>query len=210
MNKVNDTTIVKELQHQYRTMNMWLTIYEKLYARYRIRARLLELVLLMSSIFLCLTTFVDSKILQSLLITPDKSQIILGISSLVVLVIALVSWIIGWKEKAACFGGAVDTLNKTYTECHQLLKLEETETEDLRTKSLIYSSIINNLPKIAEQDFYKLKAFHKRQLELDKMIDLYPGSSLWLLKILTFFQANIHVLLRKPFINNHDNVNSNE
>jgi hypothetical protein len=210
MNQENDIIVVKELRHQYRTMNMWLTIYEKLYSRYRMRTRLLELALLICSILLCLTTFVDSRILRFLLITPGKGQMILGFSSLAVLVIALLLWILDWKEKAASFGGAVDTLNKTYTECYQLLKLEAAEIEDLRTKSLIYSAIIHNLPKIAEQDFHKLKAFHKRQMELDKMIELYPGSSVWLLKISTFFQANIHVLLRKPFNNSNDDLNSNQ
>jgi hypothetical protein len=210
MNKVNDNYTVKELQLQYRTMNMWRTIYEKLYTRYRIRARLLELVLLISAVFLCLATFVDPKILQFFLISVDKRQTILGISSVVVLIIALLFWIINWKEMAACFGGAVDTLNKNCTECQELLKLENETPEAIKAKTLIYSSIINSLPKITEQEFYKLKAFHKRQLELNKMIDLYPGSSVWLLKILTFFQANIHVLLRKPFNNNHDNANNNE
>jgi hypothetical protein len=204
MNKSNTASIMKELNHQYRTMNMWLTIYEKLHARYRIRAWLLELILLLASILLCLTTFVDQKILQFLQVSVEESQMILWISSFIIFGIAIISLIINWKEKAANFNQAINSLNKIQIDCREQLKLEmPEELWDLKTKSLIYTSVINDLPKITERDFHKLKAFHKRQLELDKMIDLYPGSSVWLLKLFTFFRANIHVLLRKPFINNN-------
>jgi hypothetical protein len=204
MNNIDETSVTKELHHQYRVMNMWLTIYQKLFTRYRIRARLLELILLLCALLLCLTTFVDHKILQFLLISPDKSQMILGFSSFAVLVIALLSWITNWKEKAAYYDQAVDTLCKAQIECSELFKLAITQAEDLRAKSFVYSYLINNLPQITEQDFHRLKAFHKRQLEVNKMIDRYPGSSVWLLRGFIFFQANIHVLLRKPFINQSD------
>lgn len=211
MNKANDTAIIKELHHQCRTLDMWLTIDQKLFTRYRRQARFLEAILLLCALLLCLTTFVDSRVLQLLLITPIKGQIILGISSFAILIVSLLFWITDWKEKAACFEHAVDILNHTYAECHDLLKkIEETEADVLRVKSLVYGSVINNLPRITEKDFYKLKAFHKRQLELDKMIELYPGSSVWLLRIFTFFQANMHVLLRKPFMKNIGDENSNE
>jgi hypothetical protein len=207
MNNSDDASVAKELHHQYRIMNMWLTIYQKLFTRYRLRAKIFELILLLCALLLCLTTFVDHKILQFILITSDKSQMILGFSSFALLIIALLSWVTNWKERAAYYGQAVDILCKTRIECGELLKLTITETEDFRTKSFIFSFLINNLPQITEKEFHRLKAFHKRQLEVDKMIDRYPGSSVWLLRGFIFFQANIHVLLRKPFVNQPDAEN---
>jgi hypothetical protein len=124
-----------------------------------------------------------------------------------VFAIAMTSLLIDWKEKTAYFSQAIDTLGKIQIECREQLKVDVPEEPwDLKTKCLIYSSIINNLPRIPDHDYHKLKAFHKRQMELGKMIDLYPGSSVWLLRIFTFFRANSHVLLRKPFICNNNEI----
>jgi hypothetical protein len=211
MNNNQNLGISKELNHHYRTINMLLTIYEKLHNRYRLRARILDTFLLLAAIFLSLTTFVDQKILQILQITPEIGQMILWISSFMIFAIAVFSLLIDWEKKTATFGQAIDTLVKIQIDCHEQLKVAVPEEPwDLKAKCLVYSSIINNLPKIPEHDYHQLKAFHKRQMELGKMIDLYPGGSVLLLRVFTFFRANSHVLLRKPFGCNNDEIDKND
>ncbi len=202
MNTNKTDSLIKELTQQSRNIDLLSTIFEKLYNRYRFWAGFLDLILLLASILLCLTTFVDQKILEYLKIAPEKGQIILGICSLLVFGIAILSFTIHWKEKAMSYGQAEEVVSKLRLECHELLKMDNHNNEELAAKYLEYFSIINNLPKIPEKDFHKLKAYHKRRQELSRMLDLYPGSSVKLLKVFIVFRSNLHALLRKPFLNN--------
>lgn len=199
MSKIYETetsTYEKQLNLQYRTMDMLLTIYEKLSGRYRIFTGILDLLLLFSSITLCLTTFVDLKILQYLLITPEKKEIILSISALLTFVLSIIFLMIDWKKKVSIFSQAAETLRKLKSDCRE--KIKRANPEELSAGYIGYSSVINNLPQISERDFQRLKAYHKRQAELNKMIELYPGSSIGLLRILVSFKANLNLLLRRP------------
>jgi hypothetical protein len=199
MSENDKDSVVKELNLQYRTMDMLLTIHEKLHDRYQFRAGCLDLLLLLASVALCLTTFVDPRVLQSLQISPDKRDLILGSSALLVFAVSIIAMMIDWKKKVASFGRAAETLRNHKSDCQEKLKLENPDCRELQANYIEYSSILNNLPKIPERDFYKLKAFYKRQTELGKMIDLYPGSSVWLLRVLICFKANWNLMLRKPF-----------
>lgn len=186
----------KQLTLLYRTMDMLLTIYEKLGGRYRFFAGILDLLLLLASITLCLTTFVDLKILQYLLITPEKKGVILSISALLTFVLSVTSLMIDWKKKVSSFSQAAETLRKLKSDCRE--KIKRNNPEELSANYIGFSSIINNLPQISERDFQRLKAYHKRQTELNKMIELYPGSSIGLLRVLVSFKANLNLLLRRP------------
>jgi hypothetical protein len=75
------------------------------------------------------------------------------------------------------------------------------ELKQLQIKAIEYAAIVNNLPKIPQKEFHKLKTLHKRRIELNRMTEIYPGSSVWLLKIVVNLRANLNVLLRKPVVN---------
>ncbi len=198
--KTSDVS-VNELNLQSKKIALLLTIYEKLSDRYFIRARILDLFLLVTSIVVCLTTFVDPKILEFFKVPSDKSVIILGVGAFIVFVISVFSFISNWKAQAADLGRAANTLSRMKAECNEKIKAEnQEELKQLQLKAVEYASIINNLPKIPQKEFYKLKTIHKRRIELSRMIELYPGSSVWLLKLVVHLRANLNVLLRKPVV----------
>lgn len=198
--KTNDTS-ANELGLQGKKIALLLTIYEKLSDRYFIRAKILDFSLLVSSIIVCLTTFVDPKILEFFKIPSDKSVIVLGIGAFMVFAISIFSFISNWKTQAADFSRAADILSRMKAECNEKVKAEnQEELKQLQVKALQYASIINNLPKIPQKEFHKLKTLHKRRIELGRMVEIYPGSSVWLLKLVVHLRANLNVLLRKPVV----------
>ena len=178
-----------------------LTIYERLSDRYSVRARILDYALLITSIVICLASFVDPKILEFINIPAENSFILLGSGAFVIFVLSIFSFISNWKGRAANHYRAAETLNRLKAECNEQTKSGIPEdTKQLETKVIEYFAVINNLPKIPQKEFHKLKTLHKRRLELDRMTELYPGSSVWLLKFVVHFRANLNVLLRKPVV----------
>lgn len=178
-----------------------LTIYERLSDRYFIRARILDYTLLIASIIICLISFIDPKILEYIKIPSDKSSMVLGGGAFVVFAVSVFSFISNWKPRAADFGRAAEILNRLQAECNEKMKTGGgEEIEQMQVKAAEYFGIINNLPKIPQKEFHKLKTLHKRRLELDRMTELYPGSSVWLLKFVVHLRANLNVLLRKPVV----------
>lgn len=190
-----------ELHLPEKKIALLLTIYERLADRYFIRARILDYSLLIASIFICLASFVDPKILAHLQVSFDKSSIPIGSGAFLIFTISVFSFISNWKTRAADFGRAAEILNRMKAECNENSKIGIPEdNKQLQLKAIEFNAIINNLPKIPQKEFHKLKTFHKRRLELDRMTELYPGSSIWLLKFVVHFRANLNVLLRKPVV----------
>lgn len=192
---------VNELNLPGKKIALLLTIYERLFDRYSLRARILDYALLITSIIICLVSFVDPKILEFINIPAENSFIVLGGGAFVIFALSVFSFITNWKTQAANLGRAAETLSRLKAECNEQTKSTSAEEiKQLQTKAIEYFAIINNLPKIPQKEFHKLKTLHKRRLELDRMTELYPGSSVWLLKFVIHFRANLNVLLRKPVV----------
>jgi len=195
------TSPINDLSFPGKKIALLLTIYERLADRYFIRARVLDYALLIASIVICLISFVDPKILEYVNIPSDKSFIILGSGAFMIFVISVFAFICNWKTRAADFGRAAEILNRLKAECNEKAKTGIPEdNKQLQIKALECFAIINNLPKIPQKEFHKLKTLHKRRLELDRMTELYPGSSVWLLKFVVHLRANLNLLLRKPVV----------
>lgn len=199
--KASDVS-VSELNLQGKKIALLLTIYERLHDRYQIRSKILDLCLLITSILVCLTTFVDQKVLEFIKIPSDKIYIILGVGAFLVFVFSVSSLVSKGKTQAADFGRAANTLSRMKAECDDRIKADtQEEIKQIQIKAIEYTSLINNLPKIPQKEFHKLKTLHKRRIELNRMTEIYPGSSVWLLRIVVNLRANLNVLLRKPVVN---------
>ena len=148
-----------------------------------------------------MASFVDPKILARLQVSFDKSSILIGSGAFLIFIISVFSFISNWKTRAADFSRAAEILNRMKAECNENSKIGIPEdNKQSQLKAIEFYAIINNLPKIPQKEFHKLKTLHKRRLELDRMTELYPGSSIWLLKFVVHFRANLNVLLRKPVV----------
>lgn len=199
--KASDVS-VSELNLQSKKIALLLTIYERLHDRYQIRSKILDFCLLITSILVCLTTFVDQKVLEFIKIPSDKIYIILGVGAFLLFVFSVSSLVSNGKTQAADFGRAANTLSRMKAECDDRIKADtQEEIKQMQIKAIEYTSLINNLPKIPQKEFHKLKTLHKRRIELNRMTEIYPGSSVWLLRIVVNLRANLNVLLRKPVVN---------
>jgi len=174
-----------ELKHHFRIIDMMLTMHSILRDRYQRRAFTADLLVLSSSIILCVVQFLDTDILKTLHIDPKTAQIAGGVSSIFILLVSLVSVMVNWSKKAEKHSHAVGELSRLKAQCREILKSDTSEDNDARTREQNKECAwaLQNVKKIPDRKFNELKALHKRKVALSKMIDDHPGCPLFLLRL---------------------------
>ena len=184
----------KELEHHYRVIDMMLTAHSILCDRYSRRALITDLLLLSLSIVLCALVFADPDRFKSLNIGPKDAQNIIGACSVAIFLLSLVSLRVDWKQKAEKHGRSAEILSKLKSDCRVLLRLgDQAETQRIKEQCQACNLTLSSLSKIPENKFVRLKAAHKRKVELSKMIDNHPGSSVLLLRLHLWLRANFNL-----------------
>jgi hypothetical protein len=133
--------------------------------------------------------FLDPDILKTLSISPASSKVVLGITSIIVFLLSLVQLRVNWKGKSELFDGSLETLCKLKSECGILLESSNSSEEEILRQCKNYNETLAKLPKIQDRLFPKLKAKHKRKVELSKYIDTRPESPYWLTKLFFEFKS---------------------
>ncbi|MBD2074156.1 hypothetical protein H6F86_09680 [Phormidium sp. FACHB-592] len=180
---------IQELEHQHRIIDMMLSGHSKLRDDNHRLAVAVNLLLLCSSVVLSTLVFVDPAILSFLRIDSKVSQIVIGVCSTLVFLISLIELRVDWKEKAARHSQACEVLGKLKAECRELLKSSQPDSQRIADQCKLSAQMLSTLPKIPEEKFHSLKAYHQAKKELSKLIDLYPGVPVWLLRIVLLFRG---------------------
>lgn len=180
---------VKELKRIFRVIDMMTTMHSILRSRYRFFSLSVDLLILFCSVILCAAVFLDPDILKTLSISPASSKVVLGITSIIVFLLSLVQLRVNWKGKSELFDGSLETLCKLKSECGILLESSNSSEEEILRQCKNYNETLAKLPKIQDRLFPKLKAKHKRKVELSKYIDTRPESPYWLTKLFFEFKS---------------------
>lgn len=182
---------MEEIKHHYRVTDMLLTAHSVLRDRYNKYALVTDILLLFVSIVLCASTFIDPAISLKLGLGRDTLQIIFGICSIIIFFISLVVQRVDWKQKSERHNQAVDALIRMKNDCRELIKSgDEASKEEVKRQCQICAWTLGTLPKIPDNQFVRLKAIHKRKVELSKLIDENPGCNVFILSIRLFLVSN--------------------
>ena len=174
---------LNELKHHYRVIDMMLTAHCKLRDSNIRKAMLIDLILLGSSIILCAMVFFDSGILIQFQIYPQVVRLIIGICSVMVFFISLITLRVDWKGQAQKHAEGAALLSRCKGECRKILKSDEKPTEENVSKTCRECLwTFQMLPAIPENKFLKLKALHKRKIQISKMVDNNPECPFWVLR----------------------------
>ncbi len=187
-----------EIQKQAKVIDMLVTMHSILAARYGRRSQILDIGMIAVSIILVSVVFLDPLILSYVQINPHTSRIVIGISSILLFLISVMSLIVDWKGKSVQHKGAFSALVKLKNEWKDILSnYEEIDKRDLREFTKRSSLIVSLLFPIPDKHFNKLKSKHYKKIELSKMISCHPGSSVFVLKLKLFWKNNSISLLSK-------------
>ncbi len=172
----------EELSHHYRVVDMMLTMHSALRDRYSRRALAADLLLLLFSLILNALVFLDPSILDALGFSHDSSRIAIGVSSILLLFLSLVSWRVDWKERAQSHSQAADTLGKLKLDCRSALEAVPADEQRIQQQANTSAWVLNSLQKIPEAQFITLKALHKRKIRLSQLLDTYPAVPILILR----------------------------
>jgi len=179
-----------ELKRNFKVIDMMLTMHSILRDRNKGRAFVADLVLLTLSIVICTTIFLDPVVIRTLSVTQEIARIILGVCSIIIFIVSLVTLRVDWKEKAEKHNLASQTLIRLKAECREILDSDDqVSAERVDEQCRNFASILGVLPKIPESKFNKLKSLHIKKVILSRMIERYPETPLILLRMSLFFRG---------------------
>lgn len=181
-----------EIERQKKILSMMITAHSILRDRYRRLSSWFEVTLLIASVILNAFVFVDDKyIFRMTGVSPDVQKMIVGVAVIIVFAISLVLPQVHWKEKAGNHARALQQLFELLQESRLIVNLADgTHKEEESAKfSRKYMDVFNAIIPIPDNKFNALKLRHSRKVELSKLIDRYPKSRLFILKIRLFLSS---------------------
>lgn len=180
---------IKEIKRLERVIDMILTMHCVLQDRYKRRAFIMDLVLLVASFLLLSLSFADQRFLHWIGMYPEIALQNGRIFAVVIFIVSLFNLRVNWKEKVAKHSRARDELIRLKGETRKIKLSKENSSELFEEYRQLCNLTMGGLCPIPEKQFNKLKAKHIRKVELSKMISSYPGCPIWGLRIGLFFKG---------------------
>lgn len=179
-----------ELKRQSRVADQMLTAYAVLRDRYACRATTLTLGILGSSVVLVACTFLSDDALIIVGISPFVTKIVVGAFSSFILFLSIAELRVDWRERSRQYADAAERLAKLKSKYRALLSEEEhTLPDQIAEITKEYNSTMDGLPRIPENQFVKLKAYHLRKVRLSQLVDNSVGCPVWILRLRILFQG---------------------
>lgn len=173
-----------ETARQFKVLKQSLSIHAALRDEYTRKAKVAEIVLLVSSLVFGVTTFAGNDFFAFFGIGVDDGRVILGIASLAALISSLVILVIDWKGHAALHNEATGRFHEVLQLFRECRTDENSWHEDQKTRlAAAYRNLHENTVNIPNRRFDGLKARYLRQVETNTLKDKYPGSPRILLSL---------------------------
>jgi hypothetical protein len=177
-----------ELRRKLRVLDQTLSMHCTLRDRYARRALLVDVILLACSVVFCASAFASDQVLSLLGGSPDRVRYLLKAISVVTFMLSVVSLRVDWKGAAAAHRQAADKMSGALAVFRKYKRDDGSWDASIAGElDSVYSEAMRNSIAIPENAFLKLKARHLRKIEISKMLDLYPGRPVWVLRMRLFF-----------------------
>ena len=179
-----EKTELGKLENRKGVIDMMTSMHSELSSIYRKKYFVSDVLITVSSIVLLTFTFTDQSLLNNIGINEIKSKIIIGLASILISCLSLLSHVIDWRGKKVEHDQAFKTLIGLKNEWKLFLFNKEDITYENATSleektALILSQCIN----IDDKLFNRLKKKHYMKVALSKSISDNPNLPLFLHKL---------------------------
>lgn len=182
------TDLHADLLRTIRVSDQSCTGYAILRDRYRQWSLLLDLAILLLSLWLNAMVWVQPSIAEKLTPFGMRQDIWLGLLAISAFALSLLQILVNWKEKANSFHQAMLTLSTYVKELRPLWNSED--NKQIENALIRYQTITEPLPPIPDSQFLELKKRHKIKILTSSFLDKHPGTSLTLLRVIVWFRSN--------------------
>lgn len=173
-----------ENDRQYRLIDQGLSMHSILRDRYARRATLLNCGLIGTSIFLCAFAFACDQAFTVIGVSPEIAKSALGFLSVVVLILSIIEFRVGWEGKASLHLEATQHLGELKLKYRKAwTENQGNDTKQNGRLSREYEKLQSLLPPIPENKFLSLKKEHEFKRLLSQRVSQHTKTPLWFLRL---------------------------
>lgn len=178
-----------ESDRQYETIDLMLNSHALLRDKYKFRALLLNIGILLASVFICALVFVDAQLFNQIGIPSQKAKFFIGVFSIICFALSLIEYRIDLKGQASLHSDAANrlaSLKIEYRDSYSKFKgASETENQKLTDK---YNETMDRIVSIPESMFIKLKSSYHHKKIVSKLINEFPSTPVFILSMKSRFK----------------------
>ncbi len=196
----------RETERQYRVLGQSLSMHSWLREEYSRKARTAEIILLVSSLIFCVTTFTGREFFTFFGVGTELGKITLGLASTAAFASSLVILVIDWRGHAALHGEAVGRFHDVLQKFRERRRDDGSWPSEKRAAlAAAYREVNENTADIPNRRFDELKARYLRQKTINGLKDKFPGCPRVFL--ISFVRTRDTSRAFKHFFNRADNEN---
>lgn len=186
------------LLRNLRVADQQATAYAVLRDRYFLRARLLDLTVLLLSTWLVAMTFVEPVIGDSLSPSFTSREIWIGLLSVGTFALSLIQLLVDWKGRAQKYGQSLATVS-AFVRTYRVFANGNAATQgQLQTASDAYATVCEAIAPVPDSEFLRLKRRHKIKIAISQELDRHPGRGLIAAKLWILWRDNIAPFSKRP------------
>jgi hypothetical protein len=192
---LNDASLKEcrpEIDRVLRVSDMLVTAHAHLRERYSRRALILDLTILVLSVWLTAVVFIEPRL--NLKLTPWglEPQIWVGLLGVATFFLSILQLRVDWKGRSDAHKRSFDLYAEVKNECRYLLSSEGILTRDMCQRALIKFELASDVgSQIPEKEFLKEKRRHLLKVAMSRHLDTHPAASLLILKAKLWWASNV-------------------
>jgi len=173
----------EEVKKMYRKADMLCTAHSIERAIYRRRSTIIDILLMVISVYIVAMAFVDPSLVPKLIPCEWNMVIWIGVLSIATFILSIFQFIVNWKGRADAhdrsFGMYAEAKSKCIENLNGNKPISREEYNNIKTRYDMASTIGIH---IEDSRFLRLKQRHLIKTEVSKILDYRPGAWLWYLR----------------------------
>ena len=182
----------EEVKRIRRVSDQLCTAHAALRDRFRRRALMLDIIILLASAWLTALAFIDPRLEQWLIPFGIDSKLWIGLFGIVVFLLTLIQFKMDWGGKAEAHTRSFNMYAEVKREAGYLLasssEIPGREFQRLASRYDMASDVGTGIP---EKDFLNLKRRHLMKVQISRFLDKNPGASVLLTKLKMLLGDNL-------------------
>jgi hypothetical protein len=178
----------EEIARIRRVADMLCSGHAVLRDRYAHLGLLLDMSILLISIWLVALSFVAPPMSVALTPTAFSPQLWLGLLAVIAFFLSILQLKVDWKGRADAHKRSMDIYSDVKREAGYLFGIDPLPESDYRRLMSKYEVAAATAITIPEREFLRQKRNHLTKIALSKHLDLHPSASIWILRVRFWFR----------------------
>lgn len=178
----------REYRRKFRVLDMMLSGHSSLSERYRRRSTALTLAIMVLSIAGGTLALQNDKSVDILGVTLESKEWLAGLAG-VIFFLSLLELVLDWRGRACAHEDASTRLGRLKGEFRRAKVFNDRVCTDGVDLDLEYDQTTAAIVEIPNSVFNRLKAKHRRKIEVSKLLDESPGAPILLLRWRVFWDG---------------------